>query len=180
MDLDAIIKYDIQKGNAYTDDEYEELLQKLQYEKAKFAALRYIDYSPRTIKQTTDKLQALEYDQSIIETTIEFLKSYGFLNDLEYANSFIRSRIHNKKHGRYKISHDLMQRGISKDISSPILEDYEEAEYEGAVYLYQKKTKGKKIIEHKDKAKITRYLQSRGYSYDIIKDVIQDATEYCN
>lgn len=177
MDLDSVIKYDIQKGNEYTDHEYEDLLKKLQYEKAKFAALRYIDYSPRTIKETIDKLQTLEFEETVVEATLEFLKSYGYLNDLEYAHSFIRNRIHQKRHGRHKVSYDLIRRGISKDISAPILEEYQEAEYEGATYLYHKKTKGAEITDQKEKAKITRYLQSRGYSYDIIKDVIQEATQ---
>lgn len=178
MDLDSVIKYDIQKGNAYTDQEYEELLNKLQYEKAKFAALRYIDYSARTIKETTDKLHTLEFEETVIEETIGFLRSYGYLNDVAYAKGFIRSRIEQKKHGRRKVSYDLIKRGISPDISSPILEDYQEAEYEGALYLYHKKTKGAEIKDQKEKAKITRYLQSRGYTYEIIRDVMQESAQH--
>lgn len=177
MDIDAIGIYNIQKGNTYTEDEYENLLKALQYEKAKFAALRYVGYSPRTIKQTIEKLHTFEYDETIIDKTIEFLKSYGYLNDTEYANSFIRSRIKQKRHGRHKISYDLMHRGIDKELSRPILEEYENEEYEGAVYLYNKKSKGKDITDHKEKAKITRYLQSRGYPYEIIRSVIQEATQ---
>lgn len=180
MDLDSVITYDIQKGNEYTEQEYEELLKRLQYEKAKSAALNYIDYSPRTIKQTRDKLYSLEYDEGVIEETIEFLNSYGFLNDKNYANQFIRSRITSKKHGRHKISHDLMARGVSKDISWPILEEYQEEEYEGALYLYNRRTKGKEPTDYKEKAKLVRYLQSRGYPYDVIRDVMQEATEAYN
>jgi len=177
MDLDSVIKYDIQKGNEYTDEEYEELLKKLQYEKAKFAALRYVDYSPRTIKETIDKLHTLEFEETIVEKTIAFLKSHDYLNDLAYAKGFIRNRIEQKRHGRHKISYDLIRKGISKDISAPILEEYQESEYEGAIYLYHKKTKGAEITDQKEKAKITRYLQSRGYSYEIIRDVIQQSAQ---
>ena len=171
-DIDSIITYDIQKGNAYTEDEYNELLQKLQYEKAKFAALRYVSYSPRTIKQTTDKLHTLEYDEHIIERIIDFLKSYNYLNDLDYANSFVRTRVISKRHGRHKVIHDLMGRGISKEITKEILEGYEEEEYEGAAYLYNRRAKGKDLTDYKEKAKITRYLQGRGYPYDMIRDLM--------
>jgi len=172
MDLDAVITYDIQKGNQYTEKEYEELIKAMQYEKAKFAALRYVGYSPRTIKQTTEKLETLEYDEVIVDKTIGFLKSYGYLDDLQYAKDFIRSRIGQKKHGRYKIAYDLMHRGIEKSMSEPLLEEYVEEEYEGALALYNKRTKGKKITKYEEKAKITRYLQSRGYPFEIIKEVM--------
>lgn len=178
IDLDCVIKYDIQKGNRYTDGEYEKLLQKLQYEKAKFAALRYINYSPRSIKETRDKLQSFEFEESIIDKTIDFLLSYGYLDDLEYAKVFIRSRIEGKRHGRNKVSYDLIMRGVGKDISGPILDQYQDAEYEGATYLYKKRTKGKELRDYKERIKITRYLQGRGYSYDTIKEVIQEATQH--
>jgi len=173
MDLDAIITYDIQKGNQYTQEEYEELLKAMQYEKAKFAALRYVGYSPRTIKQTTEKLQTLEYDEVIIDKTIGFLKSYGYLDDLQYAKDFIRSRIKLKKNGRYKIAYDLMHRGIEKSISEPLLEVYHQEEYEGALSLYHKRTKGKEISDYEEKVKIRRYLQSRGYPFEIIREVME-------
>ncbi len=178
MDLDCVIKYDIQKGNRYTNEEYDNLLQKLQYEKAKFAALRYINYSPRSIKETTDKLRTLQFEESVIEKTIDFLLSYDYLNDLEYAKVFIRTRIEGKRYGRNKVSYDLIMRGVGKEISGPILEQYQDAEYEGATYLYNKRTKGKKLKDHKERAKITRYLQGRGYSYETIKDVIQESTQH--
>lgn len=173
MDLDAIITYDIQKGNQYTQKEYKELLKAMQYEKSKSAALRYVGYSPRTIRQTTEKLESLEYDAVIIDKTIEFLKLYGYLDDLQYAKDFIRSRIKQKKHGRYKIAYDLMHRGIKKCISEPLLEAYEEEEYKGALALYHKKAKGKEAKSNQEKAKITRYLQGRGYPFEIIKQVIE-------
>ena len=179
IDIDAIGMYDIQKGNQYTQEEYEELLKALQYEKAKFAALRYVGYSPRTIKETTEKLHTFEYDEIIITKTIEFLKSYGYLDDIEYANNFIRNRIKQKRQGRHKIIYDLIHRGISKDVSSPILEGYEEEEYEGALYLYYKKTKGKELLDSKEKAKITRYLQGRGYPFDIIRAAMEEGGQEC-
>ena len=180
IDIDAIGDYDIQKGNQYTEEEYEALLKALQYEKAKFAALRYVGYSPRSIKETTQKLHTFEYDEMIITKTIDFLKSYGYLDDAQYAEDFIRSRIRQKKNGRHKITYDLMHKGISKDISNPILEEYEEEEYEGALYLYHKKTKGKELTDSKEKAKITRYLQGRGYPFDIIRAVMEQAAGDCD
>ena len=65
MDIDAIGIYNIQKGNRYTEDEYENLLKELQYEKAKFAALRYVGYSPRTIKQTIENLTERDLEKQL-------------------------------------------------------------------------------------------------------------------
>lgn len=180
MEIGSIAKYDIQKGNEYTLEEYNELLKNLQFENSKSDALRYVGYSPRTVKQTIDKLKDLEYDETIIHQTIDFLKSYNYLDDLDYAQRFILSRITKKRNGRRKVSYDLMQRGISYDISGPIIEEYSQEEYEAAEYLYNRRTKGKDITDYKEKAKITRYLQSRGYTYDIINQVVQDAKQCYN
>lgn len=173
VDMDSILKYNIQKGNKYTQTEYEHLLNELQYEKAKFMALRYISYCPRTLKQVVEKLQSYEYAESIIDKTISFLKKYEYINDIEYIKNYIPNRIRNKRYGRHRIIYELAQKGISRDIIEPILDSYEDDEYESAMYLYNKKTKGKAVLDYKEQGNIYRYLQGRGYSYDIIKTVIE-------
>lgn len=173
MEIGDIVKYNIQKGNVYTKEEYFKLVENLQYEKAKAAAIRYISYSPRTMKETTNKLHSLEFEPIIIDKTIDFLKKYNYINDLEYAEAYIRSRIRERRYGRRKISYELQNKGIGSDLSDPIIERYEEDEYESAVYLYNKRTRGEHINDYKERGKIIRYLQSRGYTYTIIERVIQ-------
>ncbi|NLI89807.1 MAG: regulatory protein RecX [Epulopiscium sp.] len=173
MEIGDIAKYNIQKGNVYTEEEYLRLVENLQYERAKAAAIRYISYSPRTSKETIDKLHSLEFEATIIDKAMDFLDKYNYVNDLEYAEAYIRSRIKERRYGSRKISYELQTKGIGSDISEPILEKYEEDEYEAAMYLYNKRTKGEHINDYKEQGKIIRYLQSRGYTYTIIERVIQ-------
>lgn len=179
MDIDAIGIYNIQKGNSYSEEEYRNLLNNLQYEKAKYVALKYIGYSPRTKQQVIKKLQSSEYDEFIIEKTISFLLKYKYIDDTEYVRNYIPNRIKQKRQGRKRIIYDLAQKGIDRCIIEPILEEYEENEYESALYLYNKRVKGKTPLEQKEKEKIYRYLQGRGYTYDTINSVIQsNSTPY--
>ncbi len=53
----------------------------------------------RTEAQLREKLTRNEYPADIVEAAISYVKSFGYINDYEYARSFIESRKERKKAG---------------------------------------------------------------------------------
>lgn len=68
----------------------------------------------RTEAQLREKLTRNEYPADIVEAAISYVKSFGYINDYEYARSFIESR-KERKAGR-EIYMQLVGKGVSREL----------------------------------------------------------------
>ncbi len=69
----------------------------------------------RTEAQLFEKLTRNEYPADIVEAAISYVKSFGYINDYEYARSFIESRKERKKKSRREIYMQLVGKGVSEN-----------------------------------------------------------------
>ncbi len=120
------------------------------------------------------------YDEDAITKAIDFLKEYNFLDDKDYTNKFVKDKL--KCQGSNKIRYSLMQKGVSKDVIEEELSSIDkENEKESALILAQKKLNSLRKTEddtYKISNKLYRFLLSKGYGYDIIKDVVKEAMNF--
>lgn len=110
-------------------------------------------------KQLRKKLLEKEYPPGEIDTLIEELTKRGWLNDEELAVRFVQ-RQREKGYGARMIAQKLFEKAGPVDVP---IEDSKEA----ALALIEKKYKSKE--EHK----VVAALMRRGYSYDLIKSLLQ-------
>ncbi|MFH1406931.1 MAG: regulatory protein RecX [Candidatus Omnitrophota bacterium] len=145
--------------------------------KAKSYALRLLAIRPRSIKELKDKLALKGYKPQDIEHIIEELTCKNFLNDLEYARVFLRSRISNNPKGVMLLKMELRQRGISDEIINAALSEVKESfsEKDAALKLAQARRRFLGKTE-KDAAKkrIYDYLNRRGFTANTIYEVIKE------
>lgn len=159
---------DIEKLKSVADKE--------SYLRCKNSALKIIERSYKTEKEVIEKLQMKGYEQNHIEASIEFLKEYKFLNDDYYAEAFIKDKLNSK--GSQRIKQDLIKKGIPRDKIEEKLEGIDKsAEKNTARVLANKKLR---IIQksendtYKISGKLYRFLISKGYTYDAVKEVVKD------
>ena len=159
---------DIEKLKSVADKE--------SYLRCKNSALKIIERSYKTEKEVIEKLQMKGYEQNHIEASIEFLKEYKFLNDDYYAEAFIKDKLNSKWSQRIK--QDLIKKGIPRDKIEEKLEGIDKiAEKNTARVLANKKLR---IIQksendtYKISGKLYRFLISKGYTYDVVKEVVKD------
>lgn len=159
---------DIEKLKSVADKE--------SYLRCKNSALKIIERSYKTEKEVIEKLQMKGYEQNHIEASIEFLKEYKFLNDDYYAEAFIKDKLNSK--GSQRIKQDLIKKGIPRDKIEEKLEGIDKsAEKITARVLANKKLR---IIQksendtYKISGKLYRFLISKGYTYDVVKEVVKD------
>ncbi len=140
------------------------------------SAIKIIERSYKTEKEVRDKLKQKGYEEKQIENSIEFLKEYDFLNDNIYAKAFIKDKISSK--GSQKIKYDLIKKGISKNIiEENLVEVNHDEEKKAALTIGRKKYESiikKESDTYKLSGKLYRFLISRGYAYDIVKDVVKE------
>ena len=111
-----------------------------------------------------------------IDLLIGELMQFNFLNEERYARSFARGKFRIKKWGRMKIRMELKKRDIYfKCIDFAMEEIDDKAYFETLKGVLQKKNELEKETDpYKRKAKLTRYLFSRGFEYDLIREALEE------
>ncbi len=140
-------------------------------------ALFYLGGAARTKKQMREYLLKKEHSEEIIEATLARLAEYGYINDAEYAESFVRTR--GSTGGRRKMQSALMQKGVDRETAEQAaLSVSDEDELKGALNWIAKWDRQFDGLQEREKRdKIYRRLASRGYEWEIIQKAISAASE---
>ena len=144
-------------------------------------AMKLISLRKRSVFEIEKRLEKKGLKEDIVKEVMEDLNNYRYLNDEEFAEAYINDRINFNPRGRFLIKKELDEKGIAENIIEKKMEELlsEEKEIESAKKLAEKKlnTISDKIDKTRINQKIRSYLQSKGYSFDIINLVIEDRTE---
>lgn len=168
--------HNLSKEKIVDVDNLMEIVKEDNYIKCKNASLKMIEKSHKTEKQIIDKLVQKEYEDTIIQRAIDFLKQYNFIDDEKYAQMYIKDKISSK--GKNKIKYELINKGISEDIINEKLKYVDEAlEQSSALKLAEKKyallIKSERDIRNINR-KLREYLFGKGYNLDVIQRVLND------
>ncbi|MCR4787159.1 MAG: recombination regulator RecX [Lachnospiraceae bacterium] len=145
---------------------HEEIMNVLLPKRAKLRAMNLLKARPYTVKGLRDKLEEGGYPGSVIDIAIEYVSSYGYLDDLKYAEDFIYT--YREKKSRKRIAAELAGKGISKQIINSAMEenndgDLESFESEQIKHFLEKKGFFAADLSYEDKAKIKASLYRKGY-----------------
>ena len=166
-------RYRIVTDEEITEDTFQKIKKEVILKRAKLRALHLLNDMDRTETQLRTKLKQGFYTEDIIEQTIEYVKSFGYIGDASYARRYIQSRQKNKS--KKEIYVELCKKGVAKEeIDSAMEECYENHGEEEAIRtLLRKKKYNPEQATEAETQKIYGYLARKGFSYDQIRQVIQ-------
>ena len=130
----------------------------MNFEEAKQKAIKYIGISKKTIYEVKQKLNRLGYNQDIIDEVISYLLDIGYLDDNDYAESYIRQCTRLLNYSIFEIKQKLLQKGIKKDIIEEKISFLYDTDYEKKITEKLLSTKCKNM----DPIRIKQYLYRRG------------------
>lgn len=104
-----------------------------------------------------------------LDALLDDLTARGWLSDARATTQLLHAK--RSRFGTQRITYELRQRGISDELISTVMPALKESELETAREVWQKKF-GVLPQDAKEKAKQTRFLQSRGFSMDVIFKVM--------
>lgn len=122
-------------------------------------ALKYIYRYPKTEKELRIQLYTKWYPTSDVDRTIEELKKKNYVNDVMFAESYIRSEVVNKGKPAIRIIQKLQQKGVPQEIVREVLRKYELEMSEG--------------IHDKIKKEIAAYKRKEVDGFDIIQKLMR-------
>ncbi len=145
------------------------------FEKAKNYAFLLLKFRLRSEKELFYRLTRKKFEPAVIKKIIAFLKEKGFLDDNEFARSWIASRA-KRPFGPRRLRQELRLKGVAKDIIETELAKisavYPEEEVVGrAARIRFEKLRG--LEPAKAKRRIYEYLLRRGFSPDVIRDALE-------
>jgi len=142
-------------------------------------ALNQLSMSPKTRAQLEKALARKGTPEDVVKTVLDRLTELGYVDDLAYAQMFIRSKTQTKHLARRAMSYELAKRGVHKDlIEEALLDITTEDEWEMARQLVAKKLRsmtdlGQEVITRR----LMGILARKGYSGAIAGAVIREALE---
>lgn len=186
LSLDSVAKYAIYVGKEITDDELEELLNDELRARFLNRAVSYISRAIKTEFQVRKYLKELSFKkkgkwyediskemyQEIEEHVIGKMKEYGYIDDSNFAELFVTSRIRNKPRGKNVLVSELISKGVSKDIALDTVEGLVNDEMDMLKQIYAKKY-GDEELKYDDRKKID-FLLRKGFNWELIQKLMKD------
>ncbi|SHE44896.1 regulatory protein [Atopostipes suicloacalis DSM 15692] len=173
IDEEVLIKFELNKGLHVTKELQEKIENEDSYYKAYQKTLNYLSYSLRSEKQIRDYLAKHEL-YHFSDRMIEQLKSMRLIDDLNFAQSYVRSQANINQKGPRNIEQDLKQKGIKEEFILTALDEYPyEQQLENAISLASKKWgQTSKNSEIESVQKVKAYLLNKGYTFDLVNEAI--------
>jgi len=115
------------------------------------------------------KLKTYADEEDDIQALLDDFKARGWLSDQRFTEQIIHAR--KAKFGTAKIAHELREKGISDQLITDAVETLKTTELDNATEVWRKKFKAYPQTRE-EWAKQARFLQSRGFGFELIKKIL--------
>lgn len=132
--------------------------------------MKYLARREHSRAELHTKLQAYAQEGDDLERVLDELEDRDWLSDARAAALLVSSK--RNRFGAQRIAYELRQRGIAESLIDAVLPQLQGAELEAARAVWQKKFSALPQ-DAKEKARQVRFLQSRGFSLEVIFSVLR-------
>jgi regulatory protein len=138
------------------------------------AAVRYLGPRPRSVAEIRRHLRSKRFDDAAIDGAVDKLRAQGYIDDEAFARYWVEQRDTHRPRGERAIVSELMQKGLSREVIDLVVGDREsDAELKRARDAIRRPlARWQTLSDVERKRKIQQYLGQRGFSYDVIDEVI--------
>lgn len=165
----VLLSNNLHTGDYVDEKRLADIVEESEYTSCFSKATSYILKGGHTVKQVCGYLKEKGYDGKTIAKVVDKLCSYGYLDDLSYAKTYVELKKSGK--GKRLLEVELKRKGVSDDVIDCVFEDVGD-EDENAYNVAKKYLKSKPLDEN-TKPKCYRYVVSKGFSYDSAKSAVE-------
>jgi regulatory protein len=171
--LSRLVAAWLEQGKVLNQEQIDELVEKDTQEKVLQAALKLVDFRPRTENELIEKLSKKGFDQEKIEGVVVKLRESRIIQDNRFAESWVENR--NAFHPRSQrlIRYELKTKGINEEVIEEALKNSADDE----VLAFQAASKMKNRYSDLEwqvfQKKITAHLLRKGFSYDVVSSTVK-------
>lgn len=137
-------------------------------------ALRFLAAREHSRAELQRKLAPHAESAEALDILLDELTEKKQLSDARFAEA--RSHLLSRKYGASRIAHDLRSKGVSDEEAQAAMTTARATDLERAREVYRRKFRTPPS-SREERARCMRFLQSRGFSFDVIKAVMQGQPE---
>jgi len=137
-------------------------------------AVRYLAPRPRSVAEIERHLRSKRFDAAVIDQAIDKLRAQRYVDDEAFARYWVEQRDRFRPKGQRALMSELLQKGVSREAIELALGEREpDSEVKRARAVIKRPiTRWLTLSDVDRKRKIHQYLAQRGFSYEVIEDVL--------
>ena len=174
--LEVFLKSGLKKNDELSDDRFSFLVRENRLYHIKQRAFGYLGRRLHSASELRTKLRQKGYEIEMIDQVISEFRDKSYLDDSEFALVFVEEKFRSKMWSENKLKAELLNKGVKSSIISEVLSNKfsKDVNYNNALTVALKKYK---ILQERNidlqttKKKLISFLNTRGYNYEIIKQV---------
>lgn len=137
-------------------------------------ALKYLSFRNRSMKEISDYLAKKNFIEETTNTALKRLLDLKFLNDEEFARSWIESRQKYKGKSKIVLRQELRIKGINNETINQLLNEADD-DLEIAKMAFEKKKKTlSRLAPVEFRKKMAGFLGRKGFSWNVISKLLKD------
>jgi regulatory protein len=174
--LAAIKAAHLKVGQELDDADIARLQKQDEIERVYERALNFLSYRPRSEAEVRRNLRGKDVENQVIESVVERLTQAGLLDDREFARYWVENRAQFKPRGARALRQELREKGIPDAVVTETLESFDEED--AARRVAQTGARRMARLEPRDfRRKLSAYMVRRGFSYAVIKPLVEEMLE---
>jgi regulatory protein len=176
LEAEVALKEGIKVGQELSEGDIEALTGAELSQRCYDAALRYLDYRPRSQSELKQRLARRGFDGDIIEATLARLKELGLVDDLAFARFWQENRQVFSPRSRWLVRRELKAKGIADEVIERVTVDVddEDSAYQAALT----KARSLSLADYEGfRKRLGEYLKRRGFGYGVIKNTLKKVWE---
>jgi regulatory protein len=135
--------------------------------------LRLLAMREHSQRELLDKLALRGYSRTDVEPVIAEFAEQGWQDNQRFAECYARQRMI-KGYGPVRIRYELQQRGIAEVDLEQLAEDNLGGWLNSLLQIYENKFDQQPKLSRAEWLKRSRFLQQRGFSHDMIKQMLAE------
>lgn len=160
---ESVVKYRLIPERILETDEYNQVLEAIQYDQAYVKALGYISYKLRSESEMR-KYLVEDYHPEMIDKTIQRLREEGYVNDAHYAKALKNTMVATTDKGPFALERELKKHRIDEAVIRENVDAFSrEVDEERMNKLKDKQLKRHKGAYRQFRMKLTEKLYQKGY-----------------
>jgi len=172
LDSEVVTRAGLKVGQELDDKAVNQLRKDARLEGALEAALRYLEYRPRSEKEVRDRLRRGGYSNNVTDRVVSQLRTRKLINDRAFAEFWREGRASSRPRSRRTVRSELLAKGVNRETAASATDDMDD---ETAAYeLGRRKARSLAGLDHDDfRKKLSGYLQRRGFDYEVISKTVK-------
>lgn len=171
--------YQIREECEVSEESFEQIKKEVIIKRAKLRAMHLLNDMDRTESQLRTKLRQSCYTEDVVEVALAYVKSFGYIDDLDYAKRYIQNRQNQKS--KRELYAQLVGKGIEREMIELAMEECytgEDDEIEAIRRLAAKRKYHFRDATREEQQKQMAYFMRKGFSYENIRRALEAEEVY--